>query len=166
MKHSELIDIFDWFQRVAWRSESDEKNWCGTSLDLLAQLLDVAQSDRTGRPFDLMPLFDNPFLVAGGQIRLQNGHVARHHLLKHRETIVDKLRSHQDVLSKPLSVPALTAMIKKFWDAPDEEAQEAPAADLHKADAVLDTYPAPRRLYADRPPALPALPHPVHPRIS
>ncbi|MCS5960148.1 Hpt domain-containing protein [Klebsiella pneumoniae subsp. pneumoniae] len=30
-------------------------------------------------------------------------------------------------------------MIKKFWDAPDEEAQEAPAADLHKADAVLDT---------------------------
>ncbi len=44
-----------------------------------------------------------------------------------------------DVLSKPLSVPALTAMIKKFWDAPDEEAQEAPAADLHKADAVLDT---------------------------
>ena len=23
-----------------------------------------------------------------------------------------------DVLSKPLSVPALTAMIKKFWDAP------------------------------------------------
>ena len=26
MKHSELIDIFDWFQRVAWRSESDEKN--------------------------------------------------------------------------------------------------------------------------------------------
>ncbi|VTM47621.1 Sigma cross-reacting protein 27A [Klebsiella pneumoniae] len=30
MKHSELIDIFDWFQRVAWRSESDEKNWCGT----------------------------------------------------------------------------------------------------------------------------------------
>lgn len=25
MKHSELIDIFDWFQRVAWRSESDEK---------------------------------------------------------------------------------------------------------------------------------------------
>ncbi len=44
-----------------------------------------------------------------------------------------------DVLSKPLSVPALTAMIKKFWDAPEEEAQEAPAADLHKADAVLDT---------------------------
>ena len=28
------------------------------------------------------------------------------------------------MLSKPLSVPALTAMIKKFWDAPDEEAQE------------------------------------------
>jgi two-component system aerobic respiration control sensor histidine kinase ArcB len=26
-----------------------------------------------------------------------------------------------DVLSKPLSVPALTAMIKKFWDAPEEE---------------------------------------------
>lgn len=43
------------------------------------------------------------------------------------------------MLSKPLSVPALTAMIKKFWDAPDEEAQEAPAADLHKAEAVLDT---------------------------
>lgn len=26
-----------------------------------------------------------------------------------------------DVLSKPLSVPALTAMIKKFWDTQDEE---------------------------------------------
>ncbi|STD23283.1 Aerobic respiration control sensor protein ArcB [Enterobacter asburiae] len=26
-----------------------------------------------------------------------------------------------DVLSKPLAVPALTAMIKKFWDTRDEE---------------------------------------------
>ncbi|SSM33050.1 Uncharacterised protein [Klebsiella pneumoniae] len=65
----------------------------------------MAQSDRTGRPFDLMSLFDNPFLVAGGQIRLQNGHVARHHLLKHRETIVDKLRSHQlDILLQHIGI--------------------------------------------------------------
>jgi two-component system aerobic respiration control sensor histidine kinase ArcB len=60
-----------------------------------------------------------------------------HALSGDREKCLDA--GMDDVLSKPLSVPALTAMIKKFWDAPDEEAQEAPAADLHKADAVLDT---------------------------
>ena len=58
-------------------------------------------------------------------------------VLKNKKEYLDA--GMDDVLSKPLSVPALTAMIKKFWDAPDEEAQEAPAADLHKADAVLDT---------------------------
>lgn len=58
-------------------------------------------------------------------------------MLKNKKEYLDA--GMDDVLSKPLSVPALTAMIKKFWDAPDEEAQEAPAADLHKADAVLDT---------------------------
>lgn len=30
-----------------------------------------------------------------------------------------------DVLSKPLAVPALTAMIKKFWDAGEEEEKDA-----------------------------------------
>ena len=58
-------------------------------------------------------------------------------VLKNKKEYLDA--GMDDVLSKPLSVPALTAMIKKFWDAPDEEAQEAPAADMHKADAVLDT---------------------------
>ena len=58
-------------------------------------------------------------------------------VLKNKKEYLDA--GMDDVLSKPLSVPALTAMIKKFWDAPEEEAQEAPAADLHKADAVLDT---------------------------
>ncbi|MGS3107974.1 response regulator, partial [Escherichia coli] len=46
-------------------------------------------------------------------------------VLKNKKEYLDA--GMDDVLSKPLSVPALTAMIKKFWDAPDEEAQEAPA---------------------------------------
>lgn len=45
-------------------------------------------------------------------------------VLKNKKEYLDA--GMDDVLSKPLSVPALTAMIKKFWDAPDEEAQEAP----------------------------------------
>ena len=44
-----------------------------------------------------------------------------------------------DVLSKPLSVPALTAIIKKFWDAPEDDGHEAPAVDVAKSASVLDT---------------------------
>jgi two-component system aerobic respiration control sensor histidine kinase ArcB len=44
-----------------------------------------------------------------------------------------------DVLSKPLSVPALTAIIKKFWDAPEDDGHEQPAADMAKSASVLDT---------------------------
>ena len=43
-----------------------------------------------------------------------------------------------DVLSKPLSVPALTAIIKKFWDAPEEEENEMPSVDSSKSASVLD----------------------------
>ena len=43
-----------------------------------------------------------------------------------------------DVLSKPLSVPALTAIIKKFWDAPEEEENEMPSVDSSKSSSVLD----------------------------
>ncbi|WP_155959333.1 response regulator, partial [Klebsiella aerogenes] len=44
-----------------------------------------------------------------------------------------------DVLSKPLSVPALTAIIKKFWDAPEDDGHEPPAVDVAKSASVLDT---------------------------
>ena len=43
-----------------------------------------------------------------------------------------------DVLSKPLSVPALTAIIKKFWDAPEEEENAMPSVDSSKSASVLD----------------------------
>ncbi|WAH54344.1 aerobic respiration two-component sensor histidine kinase ArcB [Pseudescherichia vulneris] len=45
-----------------------------------------------------------------------------------------------DVLSKPLAVPALTAMIKKFWDTCDDDGEESPvdAVDNDKAQTLLD----------------------------
>jgi HPt (histidine-containing phosphotransfer) domain-containing protein/ferredoxin len=43
-----------------------------------------------------------------------------------------------DVLSKPLSVPALTAMIKKFWDTCDEEESTMTKVDTDKAQTLLD----------------------------
>ncbi|EOF8252991.1 aerobic respiration two-component sensor histidine kinase ArcB [Salmonella enterica subsp. enterica serovar Tennessee] len=43
-----------------------------------------------------------------------------------------------DVLSKPLSVPALTAMIKKFWDATDKEESTVTPEESDKAQALLD----------------------------
>ncbi|MGJ3052417.1 aerobic respiration two-component sensor histidine kinase ArcB [Salmonella enterica subsp. enterica serovar Paratyphi A] len=43
-----------------------------------------------------------------------------------------------DVLSKPLSVPALTAMIKKFWDATDKEESTVTPEENDKAQALLD----------------------------
>ena len=44
-----------------------------------------------------------------------------------------------DVLSKPLAVPALTAMIKKFWDTHDEEESTMTSVDSAKAQTILDT---------------------------
>lgn len=44
-----------------------------------------------------------------------------------------------DVLSKPLAVPALTAMIKKFWDTRDEEESTMTSVDSAKAQTILDT---------------------------
>ncbi|QMB03063.1 aerobic respiration two-component sensor histidine kinase ArcB [Escherichia fergusonii] len=43
-----------------------------------------------------------------------------------------------DVLSKPLSVPALTAMIKKFWDTQDEEESTVAPDDNSKSQELLD----------------------------
>ncbi|EKY1944801.1 aerobic respiration two-component sensor histidine kinase ArcB [Cronobacter turicensis] len=44
-----------------------------------------------------------------------------------------------DVLSKPLAVPALTATIKKFWDTqPDDEEQDVTISDDGKQQALLD----------------------------
>jgi two-component system aerobic respiration control sensor histidine kinase ArcB len=43
-----------------------------------------------------------------------------------------------DVLSKPLAVPALTAMIKKFWDTCDDEESDVTPVDDSKSQALLD----------------------------
>ena len=43
-----------------------------------------------------------------------------------------------DVLSKPLSVPALTAMIKKFWDNQDDEESTVTTEENSKSEALLD----------------------------
>ncbi|NNR65530.1 aerobic respiration two-component sensor histidine kinase ArcB [Escherichia coli] len=43
-----------------------------------------------------------------------------------------------DVLSKPLSVPALTAMIKKFWDTQDDEESTVRTEENSKSEALLD----------------------------
>ncbi|RZN45680.1 aerobic respiration two-component sensor histidine kinase ArcB [Escherichia sp. E10V10] len=43
-----------------------------------------------------------------------------------------------DVLSKPLSVPALTAMIKKFWDTQDDEESTVTTEESDKSEALLD----------------------------
>lgn len=43
-----------------------------------------------------------------------------------------------DVLSKPLSVPALTAMIKKFWDTQDDEESTVTTEENSKSEVLLD----------------------------
>ncbi|EIY5042427.1 aerobic respiration two-component sensor histidine kinase ArcB [Escherichia coli] len=43
-----------------------------------------------------------------------------------------------DVLSKPLSVPALTSMIKKFWDTQDDEESTVTTEENSKSEALLD----------------------------
>nr|HBK6103565.1 aerobic respiration two-component sensor histidine kinase ArcB [Citrobacter freundii] len=43
-----------------------------------------------------------------------------------------------DVLSKPLSVPALTAMIKKYWDTRNEEESTVTSEESSKSQALLD----------------------------
>ncbi|EEW6193531.1 aerobic respiration two-component sensor histidine kinase ArcB [Escherichia coli] len=43
-----------------------------------------------------------------------------------------------DVLSKPISVPALTAMIKKFWDTQDDEESTVTTEENSKSEALLD----------------------------
>lgn len=43
-----------------------------------------------------------------------------------------------DVLSKPLSVPTLTAMIKKFWDTQDDEESTVTTEENSKSEALLD----------------------------
>jgi two-component system aerobic respiration control sensor histidine kinase ArcB len=57
-------------------------------------------------------------------------------VLKNKNEYLDA--GMDDVLSKPLSVPALTAIIKKFWDAPEEEENAMPSVDSSKSASVLD----------------------------
>ncbi|MGX2008951.1 response regulator, partial [Enterobacter asburiae] len=57
-------------------------------------------------------------------------------VLKNKKEYLDA--GMDDVLSKPLSVPALTAMIKKFWDSPEEDECEMPTVDVSKSASVLD----------------------------
>ncbi|PLM45816.1 aerobic respiration two-component sensor histidine kinase ArcB, partial [Klebsiella michiganensis] len=57
-------------------------------------------------------------------------------VLKNKKEYLDA--GMDDVLSKPLSVPALTAIIKKFWDAPEEEENAMPSVDSSKSASVLD----------------------------
>lgn len=57
-------------------------------------------------------------------------------VLKNKNEYLDA--GMDDVLSKPLSVPALTAIIKKFWDAPEEEENVMPSVDSNKSASVLD----------------------------
>ena len=57
-------------------------------------------------------------------------------VLKNKNEYLDA--GMDDVLSKPLSVPALTAIIKKFWDAPEEEENAMPSVDSNKSASVLD----------------------------
>ena len=59
-------------------------------------------------------------------------------VLKDKQEYLDA--GMDDVLSKPLAVPALTAMIKKFWDAGDDEEKEVAINDNNSnAEALLDT---------------------------
>ncbi|WEF28615.1 aerobic respiration two-component sensor histidine kinase ArcB [Klebsiella aerogenes] len=58
-------------------------------------------------------------------------------VLKNKKEYLDA--GMDDVLSKPLSVPALTAIIKKFWDAPEDDGHEQPVVDVAKSASVLDT---------------------------
>jgi two-component system aerobic respiration control sensor histidine kinase ArcB len=58
-------------------------------------------------------------------------------VLKDKQEYLDA--GMDDVLSKPLAVPALTAMIKKFWDAGDEEEEQVATIDNDKAQTLLDT---------------------------
>ncbi|WP_312947776.1 aerobic respiration two-component sensor histidine kinase ArcB [Superficieibacter sp.] len=57
-------------------------------------------------------------------------------VLKNKQEYLDA--GMDDVLSKPLAVPALTAMIKKFWDTTDQEEKIVTPTDNGKAQNVLD----------------------------
>ncbi|WP_318366268.1 aerobic respiration two-component sensor histidine kinase ArcB [Enterobacter sp.] len=57
-------------------------------------------------------------------------------VLKDKQEYLDA--GMDDVLSKPLAVPALTAMIKKFWDTTDDEEIAVTSVDDSKAQALLD----------------------------
>lgn len=57
-------------------------------------------------------------------------------VLKDKQEYLDA--GMDDVLSKPLAVPALTAMIKKFWDTQQEEDKSVTNVDDSKSQALLD----------------------------
>ena len=57
-------------------------------------------------------------------------------VLKDKQEYLDA--GMDDVLSKPLAVPALTAMIKKFWDTQQEKEESVTNVDNSKSQALLD----------------------------
>ncbi len=56
-----------------------------------------------------------------------------------------------DVVRTPMSVPALTAMIKKFWDATDKEESTVTHEESDKAQALLDNTMMERSIELVRP---------------
>lgn len=94
-------------------------------------LLDIQLPDMTGLDISRAltsryPREDLPPLVA-----------LTANVLKDKQEYLDA--GMDDVLSKPLAVPALTAMIKKFWDAGDDEEEQVATTDNNKAQTLLDT---------------------------
>ncbi|QLV02760.1 aerobic respiration two-component sensor histidine kinase ArcB [Escherichia marmotae] len=93
-------------------------------------LLDIQLPDMTGLDISReltkrYPREDLPPLVA-----------LTANVLKDKQEYLDA--GMDDVLSKPLSVPALTAMIKKFWDTQDDEESTMTTEESGKSEALLD----------------------------
>ncbi|MBF9557768.1 aerobic respiration two-component sensor histidine kinase ArcB [Escherichia coli] len=93
-------------------------------------LLDIQLSDMTGLDISReltkrYPREDLPPLVA-----------LTANVLKDKQEYLNA--GMDDVLSKPLSVPALTAMIKKFWDTQDDEESTVTTEENSKSEALLD----------------------------
>ncbi|ENL7004230.1 aerobic respiration two-component sensor histidine kinase ArcB [Escherichia coli] len=93
-------------------------------------LLDIQLPDMTGLDISReltkrYPREDLPLLVA-----------LTANVLKDKQEYLNA--GMDDVLSKPLSVPALTAMIKKFWDTQDDEESTVTTEENSKSEALLD----------------------------
>lgn len=93
-------------------------------------LLDIQLPDMTGLDISReltkrYPREDLPLLVA-----------LTANVLKDKQEYLNA--GMDDVLSKPLSVPVLTAMIKKFWDTQDDEESTVTTEENSKSEALLD----------------------------